>query len=95
MLLPSWRALALAPLAARCDDAGSGGGHEPLLRRDAICCGKCCEEHSDPFECPDYLVYYSAEPAAYGLIVHDGGSSYVLIRFCPWCGARLLSPPCS
>lgn len=25
----------------------------------------------------------------YGLIVHDGGTSYVAIRFCPWCGVRL------
>ena len=25
----------------------------------------------------------------YGLYVHDGGSAFVEIRFCPWCGARL------
>ena len=24
-----------------------------------------------------------------GLPVHDGGASYVLVAFCPWCGARL------
>lgn len=48
-----------------------------------------CEQHADPFECPDNLVYYSASFDEYGLIVHDGGSSYVTIEFCPWCGNQL------
>ena len=25
----------------------------------------------------------------YKLIIHDGGSSGMLIQFCPWCGTRL------
>lgn len=25
----------------------------------------------------------------FGLIVHDGGQSYVLIQHCPWCATRL------
>ena len=44
----------------------------------------CCEEmlrylsfdcslHTDVFDCPDTLVYYSATQDVYGLIVHDGG----------------------
>ena len=48
-----------------------------------------CDVHPDPFNCPDNLVYYSARFNEYGLIVHDGGSSVIRIRFCPWCGARL------
>ena len=25
----------------------------------------------------------------YGLIIHDGGSSYIDIKYCPWCGSKL------
>jgi hypothetical protein len=46
-----------------------------------------CEQHADPADCPDALVgQFEAE---YGIRVHDGGTSYVAIRFCPWCGTDL------
>jgi hypothetical protein len=48
-----------------------------------------CAQHADPFECGDNLVVYNEVLDEYGLIVHDGGPSYVLIVFCPWCGTRL------
>jgi hypothetical protein len=48
-----------------------------------------CPDHKDPFDCPDSLVYFSPEFREYGLIIHDGGHSYVTIQYCPWCGARL------
>ena len=48
-----------------------------------------CEMHSDPFDCPDQLIMYAPELDEYGLIVHDGGHSYVCIEFCPWCGTKL------
>jgi len=48
-----------------------------------------CAEHSDPFDCPDHTVYYSTEFKEYGIIVHDGGSTYSVIRYCPWCGSNL------
>jgi hypothetical protein len=48
-----------------------------------------CDKHSSPVECPDALIAYSEKFNEYGLIVHDGGKSSVLIHFCPWCGARL------
>lgn len=28
----------------------------------------------------------------YGLIVHDGSSTYIHITHCPWCGVRLPGP---
>ena len=52
-----------------------------------------CEQHRDPFDCEDHLVYYSERLGAYGLIIHDGGESLILIRHCPWCGAALPEPP--
>jgi hypothetical protein len=48
-----------------------------------------CAQHADPFECPDSLVTYNEVFDEFGLIVHDGGPSYVLIGFCPWCGTKL------
>jgi hypothetical protein len=45
--------------------------------------------HPDPFDCPDALIYYDAKVDRYGIIVHDGGQSYVVIRVCPWCGGKL------
>jgi hypothetical protein len=48
-----------------------------------------CDIHEDVFECPDNVVYYNQTFDEYGLIIHDGGSSYIHILFCPFCGAKL------
>jgi hypothetical protein len=48
-----------------------------------------CETHPDVFDCPDNLIYYSAKFDEYGIIIHDGGSSFIVISFCPWCGTKL------
>lgn len=50
---------------------------------------RACDLHPDKFDCPDGLVHYSSRSGKYGLIIHDGGSSVIAIRFCPWCGTRL------
>jgi len=48
-----------------------------------------CDSHSDPFECVDQLVIYSSRFNEYGIIIHDGGNSYSVIYYCPWCGKEL------
>ena len=48
-----------------------------------------CELHVDPFECADSLVVYNEVMNEYGLIIHDGSASYLLIDHCPWCGTNL------
>ena len=50
---------------------------------------RCTEHADDPFACPDMLVAYSDTFGEYGLIVHDGGPSYLVISACPFCGNRL------
>jgi hypothetical protein len=50
-----------------------------------------CDQHPNRFDCPDCLVDFSERFREYGFIVHDGSSSVEVIRFCPWCGAKL--PP--
>jgi hypothetical protein len=48
-----------------------------------------CEAHPDPADCSDALVGFIAATGEYGIRIHDGGSSYLVIRYCPWCGADL------
>jgi uncharacterized protein DUF6980 len=51
--------------------------------------GHRCAEHPNPFDCPDALIHYDPRFDEYGLIIHDGGTSFRVIQFCPWCGAKL------
>ena len=44
-----------------------------------------CAIHSDPWDCPDRL-FYRANDGEIGIVVHDGGSSFVTMLYCPFCG---------
>ena len=62
---------------------------------EAFCCARMeqdltqiCAQHPDRFDCADALMYRDDD--SYGLIVHDGGSSYIRISYCPWCGTKLV-----
>lgn len=48
-----------------------------------------CEIHPDEFDCPDNLIFRSKNSGEFGLIIHDGGSSFLKIDFCPFCGMKL------
>jgi hypothetical protein len=48
-----------------------------------------CNEHQDPFDCQDHLIFYIPKFDEYMLIIHDGGSSGITIAYCPWCGFKL------
>lgn len=52
-----------------------------------------CADHADLSDCPDSLVVFHENPATFGIRVHDGGSSFAEIRYCPWCGANLSAQP--
>ena len=41
------------------------------------------------FQDTNKLIYHSEKFDEYGLIMHDGGQSYILIDHCPFCGKRL------
>jgi len=47
-----------------------------------------CDQHSTPFECPDALLCRSTS-GDFGLVIHDGGNSWVSISHCPFCGSSL------
>ena len=50
---------------------------------------KVCEQHDHAEDCPDRLGTFVPKFNEFGLPVHDGGSSYVIIEYCPWCGRKL------
>jgi len=35
------------------------------------------------------IIKYVLKFDEYGVIINDGGSSYIIIKFCPWCGRKL------
>ncbi len=65
-------------------------------KSESYCCEKMaeninyrCSQHLDVFDCPDNLVYFSQKLNEYGIIIHDGGSSFIKIDYCCWCGKKL------
>lgn len=49
-----------------------------------------CEQHrDDPMDCPDRLIHHTATANMPGIRLFDGGSSFVVITFCPWCGKQV------
>jgi len=54
--------------------------------------GHCCEEMRMMVEEENSIVFI-AKSRKYGVPIADGGSSFLLIRFCPWCGRELPAPP--
>ncbi len=50
-----------------------------------------CEQHPDRYDCPDCLIDFWPDAPAYGIMIHDGGSSTIEISYCPWCGTKLQS----
>jgi hypothetical protein len=37
----------------------------------------------------DEIIVLDKTRNSYGIPIHDGGTSYVKIRYCPWCGKKL------
>jgi hypothetical protein len=50
--------------------------------------GQCGPGCLGPHDCPDSIVYHASD-GSYGLLIHDGGASFVQIAYCPWCAAPL------
>jgi len=49
----------------------------------------CCAEMKHAVEDPDIPIVYVAKFREFGIRVLDGGSSKILLRFCPWSGTKL------
>ena len=48
-----------------------------------------CEQHPNRHDCPDCLIDYWPKSNTYGIMIHDGGESVIVISYCPWCGTKL------
>lgn len=60
-----------------------------------ICCkvmqgylDRKCQQHPDPWDCTDYVVI-EASDGRIGIPVRDGGTSIIVLDYCPWCGTAL------
>ncbi len=51
----------------------------------------CCIEMDSAVNNPVIPIRFLPKFREYGVDVQDGGSSYLMIRFCPWCGVTLPS----
>ena len=49
----------------------------------------CCPDLRAYVESEDRIVLYFPTKQEFLIPVHDGGSSGIVMRFCPWCGSRL------
>lgn len=56
-------------------------------KRMAYDLNQVCDRHPDRFDCADAIMHRSQD-GDYGIIVHDGGTSYIKISYCPWCGTK-------
>jgi|SRR5690606_12428764 len=59
-------------------------------------CCKSIKYHLDPSnnlsdenDSPDIIIKYIAKFDEYGIPIYDGGSSMIVIHYCPWCGKQL------
>jgi hypothetical protein len=57
----------------------------PAMQREL---DRVCDVHPDRFDCADAVIHKNSS-GGYGLIIHDGGSAYYAIAFCPWCGSKI------
>lgn len=48
-----------------------------------------CSEHPAPVPCPDRTIIRWRK--GWAIPVFDGGSSFLPIDYCPWCGVKLSS----
>ena len=48
-----------------------------------------CEKHDNMAECASTIMVYEERFDEYGIVIHDSGTSYVQIAYCPWCGWKL------
>jgi hypothetical protein len=62
---------------------------DPCCIDMAIVLNQSCDDHSDPFECPDALIIESKSNRLGLTIIVTDGHSFVEINYCPWCGTEL------
>ncbi len=49
----------------------------------------CCDSMNRTLSENDSTLIFEAKFREYGILINDGGSSFLEINFCPWCGIKL------
>ncbi len=50
----------------------------------------CCSDV--PYYIKNEVFVYIEEFREFGIPVCDGGSSFIVVKYCPWCGAKFPKP---
>lgn len=50
---------------------------------------KKCDIHDSIYDCPDVLLDVNKTKTEYRILIHDGGTSGIVIKYCPWCGKKI------
>ena len=77
---------AISSMNGESPDRGPGCPCEMMTRQVA---DWQCDMHAGKCSCADAAIDFIAKFREYGILVRDGGSSSILISYCPWCGVRL------
>ncbi|MFN8523152.1 MAG: hypothetical protein U0821_08605 [Chloroflexota bacterium] len=51
-----------------------------------------CERMLQAISSEDDIIRYSDRYRRYGIVIHDGTESVLVIQYCPFCGSRLPEP---
>ena len=70
---------------AKCTSPAFPGGRS-ISERPTM---HCCEEMDQATTRVEFGICYNPKFREYGIPILDGGSSVLLVKFCPWCGIRL------
>lgn len=49
----------------------------------------CCPDMQYMVEEENNSIIFVPQYREYGVPIQDGGSSYLLMKYCPWCGTKL------
>jgi len=52
----------------------------------------CCTYFETALSDASISIRYLPKFREYGILVADGGTAHVVVKFCPWCGAQLPEP---
>ena len=67
-----------------------------MKKQNEFCCNSLklhstlnCDLHKSIYDCPDVLISTGKNGKDFKIIIHDGGMSGIVIKYCPWCGVKL------
>lgn len=48
-----------------------------------------CKTHDSIYDCPDAILDTNKNGKKFRILIHDGGTSGIEIKYCPWCAQKL------